>query len=92
MSDNTKKPKPEKYLTAKEIAYEFEDLGIRLSVDYVRAIIHELTSRKKAIRNKYARFSDCWDFWTLNPDYMPFSDKPQKRIGKTLGFLEKSTA
>ena len=68
--------------------YEFEDRGIRLHVDYIRAIIHELTTRRIGIRNKYARLSDAWDFWALNPDYMPFSRKPEKKTGKTRGLLE----
>lgn len=90
MSD--KPTKPEKYLTAKEIAYEFDERGIHLHVEYVRAILHELTSKRIAIRNKYARFSDCWEFWAWNPDYMPFSRKPCKRTGDTMGLGEKHSA
>lgn len=77
--------RPEKYLTAKEIAAEFEERGIPIHVDYARAIIRELGARTLAVRGKYARFSDAWDFWVLNPGWMPFSRKTERTVGQTMG-------
>ncbi len=78
-------PRPEKYLTAKEIAAEFDARGIPIHVDYARAIIRELGVRNLALRSKYAKFSDAWDFWVLNPGWMPFSRKIDRTVGQTLG-------
>lgn len=93
MSDTPKpatKPKPEKYLSVKEIAYEFSDRGIPLGIDYVRIIVHELTRRGLAIRGRYCRMSDAWNLWCFTPDWMPYSRHEEKRRPKTLGYVESS--
>jgi len=81
-------PRLEKFLTAKEIAAEFERRGIPMHVDYARAIIRELDARGLAVRGKYARFSDCWDFWVLTPGWMPFSRKADRSVGQTVGLAK----
>lgn len=79
----------ERYLTAKEIAAAFDERGIPMHVDYARALIRELQTRGLALRNKYAKFSDCWDFWVLNPGWMPFSRKPARTVGATNGLAQQ---
>jgi hypothetical protein len=78
-------PRKEPYLMAKEIASMFRELGIPMADEYARELIR---ATPQNVRGKYARWSDAWTFYTLNPDWMPFSRHPERLVGKTRALSE----
>lgn len=77
--------RPEPYLMAKEIASRFCELGIYMADEYARELIR---ATPQSVRGKYARWSDCWTFYNLNPEWMPFSRHPERHQGKPRPLIE----
>lgn len=80
-----KPARPEPFLTPKELAWAAQEIGVMISVDYVRAVLKQMPLMQ-APRRRMARWSDFWTFYCLNPDLMPFSrDENKRTLGKTCG-------
>ncbi len=62
--------KREKLIMAKELVDCFQSQGVDISYRYARAII---AACPHAVRARYVRFSDAWNWWLLNPGFQPFS-------------------
>ena len=69
-------PRPEKYITPKEVQSLFDEQGISYHVKYWRLVIKQCPHSVKG--GRYIRWSDVWSWWLLNPDYLPFSRKGRK--------------
>ena len=67
MSDQVKK-----YLTAKELAYEFSIRGINHHVYYYNAMIADCPH---SIRSKHLAFEDAFEWWRANPQWKPRAKK-----------------
>ena len=65
----------EKLVMAKELTDLFSRQGVEIHYRYARAII---ATCPLAVRARYIRFSDAWDWWVLNPNFQPFSEKGEK--------------
>jgi hypothetical protein len=77
--------RPEPYLMAKEIAAKFRELGMPMADEYARELIR---ATPQNVRGKYARWTDAWTFYTLNPQWMPYSRNPERTLGKTKALAE----
>jgi hypothetical protein len=81
MSNETKGKEP--YLMAKELAWKATELGAPMTDDYARGILRAMDPLV-APRRRMARWSDFWTFYCLNPELMPFSRDPKKRVARGL--------
>jgi hypothetical protein len=71
----------EPYLTPKEVQARMEEQGVRYSVPYWRAVLRQCPASIR--RGRFARWSDVWAWWLLNPDWSPYArnQPPQAGLG-----------
>jgi len=69
-------PRPEKFITPKEVQSKFEEVGICYHVRYWRFAIKKCPEAIKG--GRFVRYSDIWSWWMLNPDFVPYSRKLRK--------------
>lgn len=69
-------PRPEKFITPKEVKSKFDEQGICYHVRYWRFAIRACPDAIKG--GRYVRYSDIWSWWILNPDFVPYSRKLRK--------------
>lgn len=68
--------RPEKFLSAKEIASAFEDFGKPICYEFALELVRATPGRL----GMNARFSDVLAFWQANPDFSPFGRTGSVRI------------
>lgn len=69
-------PRPEKFITPKEVQSLFESNGLHYHVRYWRAAMKLCPEAIKG--GRFVRWSDIWSWWMLNPDFVPYSRKLRK--------------
>jgi hypothetical protein len=69
-------PRPEKFITPKEVQSKFEELGICYHVRYWRFAIKACPQSVKD--GRFVKWSDIWTWWMMNPDFVPYSRKAEK--------------